>query len=164
MLVYKVSRIRHLRYTFLLAYEEHFAPTKIVSCKKGFPMKQRILTLMLLTITLIPVVGIAKEAANRPNILLIAVDDMGYSDIAPFGGEINTPNINSLAKKGLKFTNFYTGPSCSATRSMLLSGHDNHVAGLGNMYERLTPNQTGKPGLEGQTDQNRRWLLRSLCA
>ena len=56
---------------------------------------------------------------------------MGYSDISPFGGEINTPNINSLAKKGVKFTNFYAGSSCSATRSMLLSGNDNHVAGLG---------------------------------
>ena len=112
-------------------------------------MKQRILTLMLLTLALMPVVGAAKEAASRPNILLIAVDDMGYSDITPFEGEINTPNINSLAKKGLKFTNFYTGPSCSSTRSMLLSGNDNHVAGLGNMYERLTSNQTGKPGYEG---------------
>ena len=98
-------------------------------------MKQQILKIIFLYLTFIPVIGAAAESVNRPNILLIAVDDMGYSDIAPFGGEINTPNIEALAKQGVKFTNFYTGPVCSATRSMLLSGNDNHVAGLGNMYE-----------------------------
>ena len=112
-------------------------------------MKQQILKIIFLYLTFIPVIGAAAESVNRPNILLIAVDDMGYSDIAPFGGEINTPNIEALAKQGVKFTNFYTGPVCSATRSMLLSGNDNHVAGLGNMYERMTPNQTGQPGYEG---------------
>jgi arylsulfatase len=86
---------------------------------------------------------------NRPNILLIVVDDMGYSDVEPFGGEIDTPNIHSLASSGVKFTNFYVGPSCSATRSMLLSGNDSHVAGLGTMNELLAPNQIGQPGYEG---------------
>lgn len=112
-------------------------------------MKQRYLTLILLTLVLTPVVGTATEAANRPNILLIAVDDMGYSDMGPFGSEIKTPSIDSLAGKGVKFTNFYVGPSCSATRSMLFSGNDNHVAGLGNMKELLTPNQVGQQGYEG---------------
>jgi arylsulfatase len=112
-------------------------------------MKQRLLTLILLTLVLTPVVGAATEAANRPNILLIAVDDMGYSDVGPFGSEIKTPSIDSLAKEGAKFTNFYVGPSCSVTRSMLFSGNDNHVAGLGNMHELLAPNQVGQPGYEG---------------
>jgi arylsulfatase A-like enzyme len=112
-------------------------------------MKQRLLTLMLLALVLAPVVGTATEAANRPNILLIAVDDMGYSDMGPFGSEIKTPSIDSLANKGAKFTNFYVGPSCSVTRSMLFSGNDNHVAGLGNMQELLAPNQVGQPGYEG---------------
>ena len=112
-------------------------------------MKQRLLTLILLALVLTPVVGTASEAANRPNILLIAVDDMGYSDVGPFGSEIKTPSIDSLAKKGVKFTNFYVGPSCSPTRSMLFSGNDNHVAGLGNMHELLAPNQVGQPGYEG---------------
>jgi arylsulfatase len=104
---------------------------------------------MLLALVLTPVVGTATEAANRPNILLIAVDDMGYSDVGPFGSEIKTPSIDSLAKEGVKFTNFYVGPSCSVTRSMLFSGNDNHVAGLGNMQELLAPNQVGQPGYEG---------------
>jgi arylsulfatase len=86
---------------------------------------------------------------GRPNILLIVVDDMGYSDISPFGGEINTPNLSSLAKDGMIFTDFHTGPSCSPTRSMLISGTDNHLAGLGSMGEAIAPNQVGKPGYEG---------------
>lgn len=89
------------------------------------------------------------KTASRPNILLIVVDDMGYSDVEPFGGEIDTPNIQSLAISGVKFTNFYVGPSCSATRSMLMSGNDSHVAGLGTMNELLAPNQIGQPGYEG---------------
>lgn len=112
-------------------------------------MKQRLFTLILLALVLTPVVGATTEAESRPNILLIVVDDMGYSDIGPFGSEIKTPSIDSLAEKGVKFTNFYVGPSCSVTRSMMFSGNDNHVAGLGNMNELLTPNQVGQPGYEG---------------
>ena len=91
----------------------------------------------------------AAEQQERPNILLIVVDDMGYSDIGKFGGEIATPAIDALAATGIKMTNFYVGPTCSPTRSMLMSGNDNHVAGLGNMNEALTPNQAGQPGYEG---------------
>ena len=112
-------------------------------------MKQRLLTLIFFAGVLTPVVGTAAEATTRPNILLIAVDDMGYSDVGPFGSEIDSPNIESLASNGARFTNFYVGPSCSATRSMLMSGNYNHIAGLGNMSELLTPNQIGQPGYEG---------------
>jgi arylsulfatase len=95
--------------------------------------------------------GIANAAAQqeRPNIVLIVVDDMGYSDIGAFGGEIATPSIDALAEAGIRMTNFYVGPTCSPTRSMLMSGNDNHVAGLGNMNEAMTPNQVGQPGYEG---------------
>lgn len=112
-------------------------------------MKYRHLFLLSSALLLMPFIAYASEAKQRPNILLIVVDDMGYSDLGSFGGEIKTPNIDSLADEGAKFTNFYAGPSCSATRAMLLSGNDNHISGLGNMHERLTPNQIGKPGYEG---------------
>jgi arylsulfatase A-like enzyme len=88
-------------------------------------------------------------ADTRPNILLIVVDDMGYSDISPFGGEIDTPNISRLAESGMLFTDFHTAPTCSPTRSMMLSGTDNHLAGMGSMGETLTPNQVGQRGYEG---------------
>jgi arylsulfatase len=90
-----------------------------------------------------------KPLATRPNILLIMADDMGYTDIGSFGGEIQTPHLDALAKEGVRFSNFHTSVSCSPTRSMLLSGTDNHIAGLGNMAELMTPEQKGKPGYEG---------------
>jgi len=85
----------------------------------------------------------------RPNILLIVADDLGYSDLGSYGGEINTPVLDKLAQQGVRYTNFYVSPTCSVTRSMLLSGTDNHIAGLGNMGELTAPNQAGKPGYEG---------------
>ena len=90
-----------------------------------------------------------KPIAIKPNILLIMSDDMGYTDIGSFGGEIRTPHIDAVAKQGVRFSNFHTSVSCSPTRSMLMTGTDNHIAGLGNMGELLTPEQKGKPGYEG---------------
>ncbi|QLE84931.1 sulfatase-like hydrolase/transferase [Shewanella sp. Scap07] len=86
---------------------------------------------------------------DRPNILIIIADDMGFSDIGAFGSEIDTPNINQLAQQGMSFTNFHVGATCSPTRTMLISGVDNHLAGLGNMHEIMADNQFGKPGYEG---------------
>jgi arylsulfatase A-like enzyme len=93
--------------------------------------------------------GMAAEPNKRPNFLLIVADDLGYSDLGSFGGEINTPVLDGLAQKGVRYTNFYTAPTCSPTRSMLHTGTDTHIAGLGNMGELLAPNQYGKPGYEG---------------
>jgi arylsulfatase len=87
--------------------------------------------------------------AEKPNFLLIVADDLGYSDIAGYGGEIETPSLDALADEGIRMTNFHTAPTCSPTRSMLLSGADNHQAGIGNMAELLTPEQKGQPGYEG---------------
>lgn len=85
----------------------------------------------------------------RPNVLVIVVDDLGYNDLGVFGGEIDTPNIDSLAGKGVILTNFHASPTCSPTRAMLMSGTDNHIAGLGSMSGLMSPNQIGKPGYEG---------------
>ena len=86
---------------------------------------------------------------TRPNILLIVADDLGYSDIGSFGGEIATPTLDILAKEGLLLTNFNVLPSCSPTRSVLMSGVDNHRAGLGTMGEVKTPEMEGHPGYAG---------------
>ena len=94
------------------------------------------------------------SADDRPNIVIILADDMGFSDMGSFGGEINTPNLDALAKDGVRFSQFYTHASCSPTRSMLLSGTDTHVNGLGNMSEWTAPNQMGKPGYEGYLNTN----------
>ena len=91
----------------------------------------------------------AAPVAAKPNILIIVADDLGYSDVGAFGGEIRTPNLDALAARGLKLTGWHAAPTCSPTRSMLLSGTDNHLAGLGNMAELLAPNQKGQRGYEG---------------
>ena len=96
-----------------------------------------------------PAIVSAADAPRRPNIVIILADDMGYSDMGSFGSEIKTPNLDSLAKDGVRFTNFYTHASCSPTRSMLLSGVDTHLNGLGNMNEMIAPNQRGVDGYEG---------------
>jgi arylsulfatase len=88
-------------------------------------------------------------ASSRPNFLLVVADDLGWTDIGSYGGEIDTPNLDELARQGVKFTDFHVSVSCSPTRSMLMSGNDNHVAGLGNMAELLAENQVGQPGYEG---------------
>lgn len=91
----------------------------------------------------------AETEDNRPNILILIADDTGYADIGAFGSEIETPAIDQLAADGMTFTNFHVGASCSPTRTMLISGVDNHLAGLGNMLEIQADNQFGKPGYEG---------------
>lgn len=85
----------------------------------------------------------------RPNILLIVADDLGFSDLGAFGGEIHTPHLDAIAREGLRFTNFHTASTCSPTRAMLLSGTDHHLAGLGTMAESIRPHQQGQPGYEG---------------
>ena len=71
------------------------------------------------------VVGCGSNSApSRPNIVLIIADDLGYTDLGAYGGEISTPNIDKLASRGVQFTRFYVAPTCSPTRASLLSGLD----------------------------------------
>jgi len=73
--------------------------------------------------------------APRPNIVVILVDDMGFSDIGCYGSEIPTPNLDALAKGGLRFTQFYNTARCCPTRAALLTGVYSHQAGVGHMVE-----------------------------
>ena len=88
-----------------------------------------------------------QQESNKPkppNILLIVADDLGYADLGSFGGDISTPNLDELAKKGIRFSRFHTAPVCAVTRAMLLSGNNNHIAGMGS--QQL---QTKVAGYEG---------------
>lgn len=82
---------------------------------------------------------------QRPNILIIVADDLGFSDIGAFGGEISTPNLDALAARGQRMTGFHTAPTCSPTRAMLLTGADNHETGLGTMAEMMLTLPPGTP-------------------
>jgi arylsulfatase A-like enzyme len=77
--------------------------------------------------------GCRADRPSRPNVVLIMADDMGYSDLGSYGSEIPTPNIDSLATDGLRFTQFYTAARCCPTRASLLTGLYPHQAGIGGM-------------------------------
>ncbi len=82
---------------------------------------------------------------KRPNIILILVDDMGFSDLGCYGGEIDTPNIDALAKGGLRFTQFYNNARCCPTRASLLTGLAPHQAGIGHMTKEEGPDDSKVP-------------------
>lgn len=95
---------------------------------------------------LLPAADAAAAAAQRarPNILLIMADDMGFSDIGCYGSEIRTPNLDQLARKGLRFSQFYNTARCCPTRASLLTGLFPHQAGIGHMVENR-----GRPAYQG---------------
>ena len=80
-----------------------------------------------------PEISTTSAPDDRPNILLIVADDMGFTDIGSFGSEIPTPNLDALANGGVRLANFHAAPLCAPARAMLLSGMDNHEAGMGSM-------------------------------
>src|SRR5690349_2432497 len=94
-------------------------------------MRQILLSLA----TVLAFSGSAVAVEARPNIVVILADDMGFSDIGSFGGEIATPNLDALAAKGLRFTQFYNTARCCPTRASLLTGLYPHQAGVGHMME-----------------------------
>src|SRR5262245_40550599 len=90
-------------------------------------------------------------AADKPNVLIILSDDMGFSDLGCYGGEIRTPNLDALAAGGLRFTQFYNTARCCPTRASLLTGLYPHQAGVGHMTEDKGPEV---PGYRGDLNRN----------
>ncbi len=91
-----------------------------------------------------------ETAAVKPNILLIIADDLGYTDLGCYGGEINTPTIDSLAATGMLFTNFHTGAMCAPSRAMLFTGQEHHLAGWGRQRDVRGTFYEGKWGYENE--------------
>lgn len=102
----------------------------------------------LITFLLLGFCSFSVWAQERPNILLIVADDLGYGDLGVYGGDIRTPNIDELAKTGKLFSQFHTAPVCALTRAMLLTGNNNHVAGLGFQGSKPGPVIPGLAGYE----------------
>jgi arylsulfatase/uncharacterized sulfatase len=92
--------------------------------------------------------------AARPNIVVLVADDWGFTDVGAFGGEIATPNLDRLARRGVRFSNFHVAASCSPTRAMLLTGVDNHRNGHGNLRETMPGAHLGRPGYEATLASN----------
>lgn len=106
-------------------------------------MKNKIIQLFFL---LLSVVGVNGSFAQRPNIILILSDDMGYSDLGCYGGEVETPNLDALANNGLRFTQFYNGARCCPTRASLMTGCYPHQTGIG--YMTNTPSNFSQHDLK----------------
>lgn len=128
-----------------------------MSVKKGQTMTTFSLWLLLCLST-----TAALAAPEKPNILLIIADDMGYSDLGITGSEIKTPTLDQLARSGVIMDNFHVADTCSPTRSMLLTGIDNHRNGLGSMGEFLTAEQRGQPGYEGALNRRVETIAETL--
>lgn len=89
------------------------------------------------------------DKQKPPNVLVIMADDLGFSDISPYGGEIQTPNLQMLAENGVSFTDFSVTPYSAPSRAAFLTGSDPHDIGLGNLIELSTPEQKADPDYVG---------------
>jgi len=90
-----------------------------------------------------------RRSAARPNIILIMADDLGFSDLGCYGSEIPTPNLDRLARKGVRFTQFYNAARCCPTRASLLTGLYPHQAGMGHMGRDM-----GMPAYQGYLNRD----------
>jgi arylsulfatase/uncharacterized sulfatase len=97
-------------------------------------------------VLLVLLLPLAAAAAPAPNIVVLLADDAGLMDFGAYGGEAHTPAIDALARRGTMFTGFRTSPQCAPSRAMLLTGMDNHRAGLGAIPEVMPPELLGRPG------------------
>ena len=106
------------------------------------------MTRPLLTFAILCALSGPLFSADRPNIVLIMADDMGFSDIGCFGSEIKTPALDRMAEEGVVFTQFYNGARCCPTRAALLTGLYAHQAGMGGMEPDWK-----KPGYRGNLNK-----------
>lgn len=91
---------------------------------------------------------------ERPNILVVLFDDVGFTDFGAYGGDARTPHIDSLAQAGALFSRYYSSPFCGPSRAMLMTGMDNHQTGMGTLVETVTPEQRALPGYTMVWDEN----------
>ena len=96
----------------------------------------------------------ALSSNQQPNIVFLLADDLGFSDIAPYGSEVSTPTLSALAASGISFTNYHTAANCAPARAMLLTGVNNHLAGVANIPEMLAPEQRVHSSYQGVLGSN----------
>jgi arylsulfatase/uncharacterized sulfatase len=112
--------------------------------------KASAITLVIAMLGLVPTLN----AKDRPNIVFLLADDLGFTDIAPYGSEVNTPTLSRLAEEGIRFTNYHTAANCAPARAMLLTGVNNHLAGVPNIPEMLAPEQMAQDNYQGVLGSN----------
>lgn len=140
----------------------HVAQARLTACQRTVARPLAACSLRAICVALLWQWMIASSSAgeaDRPNIVLIMADDLGYSDLGCYGGEIATPNLDRIASEGLRFTQFYNCGRCCPTRASLLTGLYPHQAGVGAM----TFDQ-GTPGYRGQLTPNSVTIAELLSA
>ena len=118
-------------------------------------MIRKITSIVILLLLTNLMIGQDDTSTNeKPNFVLILVDDAALQDFGCYGGEANTPNINMLADSGMIFTNYHASPMCAPSRAMLLTGHDSHQTGVPNLPIFTPPEIAQIPGYEGILNNN----------
>ena len=109
-----------------------------------FSKAWKLLQVMLLLFATTPAI------AAQPNVVVLLIDDAGFTDLGVYGSEINTPNIDSLAASGVMFSNFHTAPTCAPSRAMLMTGVPSHRAGVATLDHLRPPEQADHPSYRGE--------------
>ncbi|MDT0596464.1 arylsulfatase [Glaciecola petra] len=103
-----------------------------------------------------------EEKQEQPNILLVLFDDVGFMGLGPYGSDAKTPNIDSLANKGLKFSQFNTSPLCGPSRAMLMTGMNSHSMGMSTLVEVISPDMEENPSYSMTWEQDQETLASRL--
>ena len=104
------------------------------------------LVLLAGALSLVAAPATGQPASGRPNVVIILVEDRGWSDIGPYGSELSTPHLDALAAGGVRFTQFYVTPRCSPSRASLLTGLYPHQAGMGHLDNIIREGSSGTTG------------------
>ena len=102
-------------------------------------------------------------AAERPNFLIVILDDIGFTDLGAYGSEMRTPHFDAQAERGALFSNFHVSPTCAPTRAMLMTGVDSHLTGVPTLEHLMLPEQLGQPGYEGELNTRVATLAEQLA-
>jgi len=121
------------------------------------------LSLRLLAVLLLALSPAAAQD-QRPNILVVLLDDVGFSGLGAYGGVVRTPRIDSLAKQGISLSRYYTSPFCGPSRAMLMTGMDNHQIGMGTLVETVTKEMRAAPGYSMRWDAAQKTIATLLSA
>lgn len=108
--------------------------------------------------------GPAAWGEDRPNFLIVILDDIGFTDLGAYGSEIRTPHFDAEAARGTMFTNFHVAPTCVPSRAMLMTGVDSHLTGLPTLEHLMLPEQLGQPGHEGELNARVATIAEHLSA
>ena len=113
---------------------------------------------LICSLSVLILTGLPVTAAKKPNVLLIVADDLGYSDLGCYGGEIETPHLDSLAENGIRLTRFYNMGRCCPSRACILTGQYPHRVGLGHMTQDI-----GRPGYRGRLSEDAQTIAQVLA-